>query len=113
MRTRCIDCRLPATHRGRCAAHHSAFGERRSVRAHRAQRIALFRGQNAAASLRFSLREAEFGVCAACFGTFPLGAVDVDHIVPLSKGGADVAGNVQVLCKACHRVKTREDMRRG
>ncbi len=28
---------------------------------------------------------------------------------PLSLGGEDVDGNVQVLCHGCHALKTRED----
>lgn len=36
-------------------------------------------------------------------------AVEVDHIVPLSKGGPDDDTNRQSLCKPCHKDKTRAD----
>lgn len=37
-------------------------------------------------------------------------AVEVDHITPLYKGGAEHPDNRQSLCKACHAEKTNEDM---
>jgi 5-methylcytosine-specific restriction enzyme A len=37
-------------------------------------------------------------------------ATDVDHILPLRKGGDNGVGNLQSLCKRCHSRKTaRED----
>jgi len=33
-------------------------------------------------------------------------AVELDHIVPLFKGGKDVASNKQGLCIACHLKKS-------
>ena len=39
-----------------------------------------------------------------------LEAYDLDHIVPLWKGGEDTEDNLQALCPACHRKKT--DMER-
>ncbi|WKK24972.1 HNH endonuclease signature motif containing protein [Streptomyces olivoreticuli] len=38
--------------------------------------------------------------------TFPASAVDVDHVRPLAMGGTDTDGNVQVLCRGCHALKT-------
>ena len=35
---------------------------------------------------------------------------DVDHIIPLMKGGADERSNMQALCPACHRRKTENDV---
>jgi len=35
--------------------------------------------------------------------------IEVDHIVPLSKGGKDEYKNLQVLHKHCHDIKTTED----
>lgn len=35
---------------------------------------------------------------------------NLDHIVPLFKGGPDEDGNLQVLCVPCHDVKTMKDM---
>jgi 5-methylcytosine-specific restriction protein A len=35
--------------------------------------------------------------------------LDVDHIKPLALGGEDVEGNVQPLCKRCHKTKTALD----
>lgn len=40
-------------------------------------------------------------------------ATELDHIVPLYKGGADQDHNRQGLCYACHKVKTAQDMKPG
>ncbi|KAG5181010.1 hypothetical protein JKP88DRAFT_279159 [Tribonema minus] len=50
-------------------------------------------------------RERADWLCPLCVS--PLGnAVDVDHVVPLWRGGADLPSNLQVLCLSCHRRKT-------
>lgn len=49
-------------------------------------------------------------LCARCLLSGRLSAAaEVDHIVPLFKGGADTDDNTQSLCTACHRIKTAED----
>lgn len=56
------------------------------------------------------LREAvlvEEPVCMIC-GRMP--STQVDHKVPISKGGTDTRGNLQGVCEACHDVKTRTDL---
>lgn len=37
-------------------------------------------------------------------------ATQVDHILALTNGGADVEANRQGLCVECHKAKTRRDM---
>lgn len=32
---------------------------------------------------------------------------EVDHIIPLSKGGSDDDANIRCLCKGCHATRTR------
>ena len=53
--------------------------------------------------------------CAACHaeGLVTI-ATEVDHIIPLSKGGArlDLA-NLQPLCRPCHIAKTQQDKSSG
>lgn len=53
--------------------------------------------------------------CAVCgkLTEFPHG-FELDHKVPLFKGGEDIEGNCQVLCSGpdgCHAKKTTEDLR--
>lgn len=58
--------------------------------------------------------------CAMCGKVvqYP-GGFELDHILPLSKGGSNEDGNLQVLCaddpgdplsQGCHSLKTGEDM---
>jgi 5-methylcytosine-specific restriction endonuclease McrA len=35
---------------------------------------------------------------------------ELDHIMPLSKGGCNDPTNLQMLCKECHYIKTLDDM---
>jgi 5-methylcytosine-specific restriction enzyme A len=36
-------------------------------------------------------------------------AHEIDHIVPLFKGGHDAWSNYQALCVECHKIKTAQD----
>ncbi len=45
------------------------------------------------------------GVCAGCDTHFPFRVMEVDHILPRSKGGTDHADNLQLLCSGCNRSK--------
>ena len=45
------------------------------------------------------------GVCAACETHFPFRVMDVDHILPRSRGGTDHPDNLQLLCSGCNRSK--------
>lgn len=42
-------------------------------------------------------------MCRACKRR---GATEVDHILPLSRGGTNALSNLQPLCKSCHSTKT-------
>lgn len=59
----------------------------------------------------------ERGTCQGCGMISPLPAdFDVDHIEPLFEAFGDPRyyepENMQLLCKSCHRDKTKEDMQR-
>ena len=37
-------------------------------------------------------------------------SAQVDHIIPISKGGTDVRDNLQGICIKCHDAKTADDL---
>lgn len=51
------------------------------------------------------------GLCQECKrnGVVTAGK-EVDHIVPVMKGGGDEDSNLQLLCLECHKMKTRIDL---
>lgn len=50
------------------------------------------------------------GLCVACLQAGRVTpAREVDHIVPLVKGGTHAVDNLQALCIPCHRDKTAAD----
>jgi len=59
---------------------------------------------------RRRVRERQGDLCA-CDGCVELW-VDVDHVVPLELGGADDDENLEGLCKAHHKEKTKADAKR-
>ena len=55
-------------------------------------------------------RQIKSGVafCAACRACNEL---QIDHRVPLHKGGDDSEANLQILCGSCHKLKTLKERR--
>ena len=50
------------------------------------------------------------GNCIGCDLHFPFKVMEVDHILPRSKGGTDAPENLQMLCCACNRSKGDDTM---
>ena len=44
-------------------------------------------------------------VCQKCRGRFPISMLEVDHIIPISKGGKSTMDNLQTLCHDCNYKK--------
>ncbi len=58
-------------------------------------------------SMRVEIAYRQEYKCRAC-GLFPIPPnFEVDHIIELQDGGADVSENFQALCPGCHAEKTR------
>lgn len=50
------------------------------------------------------------GICAGCKIHFPFKIMEVDHILPRSRGGNDHPENLQLLCPPCNRSKGNRTM---
>ena len=50
------------------------------------------------------------GNCNGCQGHFEIRHLEIDHIVPRSKGGQDTDKNLQLLCGHCNRTKGNRTM---
>lgn len=54
---------------------------------------------------------AKHPLCARCSAQgFITAAAEVDHVIPLHKGGTNEESNYAALCRPCHLEKTKEDM---
>ncbi len=76
--------------------------KRRDTERDRARRYRERGGGNISADLRASVMERDGGVCQEC------GSLDypqIDHIHPVSLGGATEEENLQVLCRVCNARK--------
>jgi site-specific DNA-methyltransferase (adenine-specific) len=56
-------------------------------------------------SVKERLYEEQNGICNGCKVEFSIRNMEIDHIIPKSKGGGDYYENYQLLCSACNRKK--------
>ncbi|MDR0327186.1 MAG: HNH endonuclease [Planctomycetaceae bacterium] len=56
-------------------------------------------------SVKQQLYKEKNGKCNACGEDFKIWNLEVDHIIPKSKGGGDYYENYQLLCGSCNRIK--------
>ena len=50
------------------------------------------------------------GVCLGCDTHFPFKVMEVDHVLPKSRGGTDHFENLQLLCTHCNKSKGNKTM---
>ena len=60
-------------------------------------------------SLRYQVLRDSGGRCCLCGATLYDRPLDVDHIIPRSRGGKNDIANLQVLCSKCNRSKRNLD----
>jgi len=61
-------------------------------------------------TVRERLFKMQKGICAGCGKAFDILNLEVDHIVPKTKGGGDYFENYQLLCGSCNRIKGARPM---
>ena len=59
---------------------------------------------------RHRIYDEQEGICAGCKTHFPFRVMEVDHILPKSKGGTDHITNLQLLCSGCNKIKGNKTM---
>ena len=56
-------------------------------------------------SVKEQLYKEQNGKCKACGEDFKIWNLEIDHIIPKSKGGGDYYENYQLLCGSCNKIK--------
>jgi site-specific DNA-methyltransferase (adenine-specific) len=56
-------------------------------------------------SVKERLYQEQKGLCNACGKHFDIWNMEIDHIIPKSKGGGDYYENYQLLCSHCNKLK--------
>ena len=56
-------------------------------------------------SVKERLYKEQNSLCNGCKTQFDIRNLEIDHIIPKSKGGGDYYENYQLLCSACNRMK--------
>lgn len=105
-------CPSFAVERGRCRAHQI---KRETEKAQAARLYDDHRGSSAARGYGYAwqqLRAHVLSVEPICRGCRARRATEVDHIIPLRRGGTHDLPNLQPLCRHCHRSKTRRESQR-
>jgi 5-methylcytosine-specific restriction protein A len=60
---------------------------------------------------RNRIRQRDRGLCQACLDKNLISiGVEVDHTIPLHKGGADTDENKRLLCLDCHEAKSKAEL---
>lgn len=77
--------------------HDVAFKTRRETRKRARTEMTL--------RLRFDVMKRDFFRCVLCGSTADISPIEVDHIVPVSKGGVSDISNLRTLCERCNRGK--------
>ena len=54
-----------------------------------------------------SLFTSQGGICPGCREAYDYGEMTVAYLIPPDHGGKDLLGNLQVLCRSCHREPTQ------
>jgi 5-methylcytosine-specific restriction endonuclease McrA len=54
---------------------------------------------------RVAITDRDQGVCGICWQCVPAPERSLDHIIPLSRGGAHVPENIQLAHKRCNSLK--------
>jgi 5-methylcytosine-specific restriction enzyme A len=104
-------CKAYATNGGRCDDHKRVgWNEWQAAKGNNVQR-----GYGKAwRALRAEAMRRDSHLCQCCLeeGVYTP-ATDVDHITPKALGGTDELGNLQALCRPCHREKTAQEATQG
>jgi len=56
-------------------------------------------------TVKEQLYKAQDGKCKACGDDFKIWNLEIDHIIPVARGGGDYYENYQLLCGSCNRIK--------
>ena len=102
LQTACLHpaCSLYAQHRGYCNIHATTRRRLYDASAERQQTKRFYR-QTAWSAIRRAVL-ARQPTCRHCGAP----ASEVDHIVPLRRGGTNALSNLQALCRSCHSRKS-------
>jgi len=69
-------------------------------------------GGHSGAKIRYAVMKRDGFKCTLCGSTASDAPLEIDHIVPLCKGGADTMENKRTLCNICNTGKQLEEKER-
>ena len=66
--------------------------------------------ESKSSSVKERLFKEQNGLCNGCGNDYLLKDLEIDHIIPQTKGGGDYYENYQLLCGSCNRIKGKRPM---